>query len=543
MYRSLCLALLLPCCLIAAERPAIPAPSPLPDAQLFALVVIDDLPGLVTKLDALAARFAEKPPAEGALARAWKRMLGDEGVAAIGPGPALIAIGPGGVAPAVALVLPTAQPDLVAQALEGRRRIHVAAAGDAVIIAPQPGGLPLGQGLVPLRAALAVGEAGVDLRCLVAPARILTAYEPLITPGITMLKANFGRQPQGEQILPILLAEIAIARALVAQIDGIAVDLRVEDQAVSGTWTVAAASGTALAAAQVAPTAAWPDGLCRRLGDGPAWLKSAGHLNGPALCDFVADLAASLKDVPEVAPYLDDEVLDALWSWADLWDGTFAQRLHSRPDLPMVMESTIGVSDAERYLALTRTLMDAMLAAGPIADLYTAMGIAGTFTEQARMSGDQPVHRVSYTIDETKLNPAQAEQLRTSLRDLEFALPPGCLVMAQVPADLDRLLAGGAVPMTLTAATAIGPGRDLLMDLDLIGCAKDYATVLPVPWSQPLQEAFAPLAPGEPVVFAWTADQGRSLGEWRVPLQPIIDLIAAGRAAFTAPPPENLQEF
>src|SRR5690606_26017442 len=126
---------------------------------------------------ALVTRFSPQAPAGGALTRSLEQVFGAEGVAAIGQGPALIAIGPGGMAPAVAFVIPSAKPDLLAQAFAGHRRIQAVAAADAVVIAPQAVGLPLGQGLAPLRAGLAVADPQVDARILVAPSRIHRAYE------------------------------------------------------------------------------------------------------------------------------------------------------------------------------------------------------------------------------------------------------------------------------------------------------------------------------------------------------------------------------
>jgi hypothetical protein len=529
-----------PLLLLAAERPVVPELEPLPDEQLFAVIVIQDLPAVAKKIDAVIASFNPKAREAGEMTVALERAMGADGLAQIGAGPVVIAIAQGGMAPHVVCIVPTAKAELLAEAMNGRR-MKVEAVEGAVVISPAQGAGDLGARMAPLVADLAINDGQADIRFLFAPQRTLAAYAPMITPMIGMMKANMAKQPQTAQMLPILLAEIAGFRALGEQIEQVRVDISFSGDAITSRQVVVASEGSSLANALIEPPEAASDALAKRMGNDPGWWVMMGRIDMSAACEGIAETLGTMQADPDLAEMISDDMIDGVRAWGDFSTGSFAQRMRSTTEAPMLMDGVFGINNPEAYRAAIGAMVTTLFDKGPLAELYAKMGLSVTLDEAVRTSGELSVNRVSYHIDEAKADPAALPQMKATMRDVEYATPDGCAVIAQLPADLDRLIAGSSEVLTTTAARTIGPDRDVLGDFAIIPLARAGMRMQPDDRAKLFLKAIEALPTGEPMTFGWTAEGGRSLIEWRLPLKPLVDLTQAVRKVFEggAPGPDE----
>ena len=515
------LLLALAATLLVSGEPVVAPTQALPEG-VFAVVIVPDVRATFGRIEQAAQVLAPGSLPAGQLASMLGSSIGDPELANLGAGPLLIAVGPGGAAPNVALIVPATDGAAYVAAAQ-RFRTQAEAVGQLVVVGNKPADVALGKRIAGEHAALAAAPIAGDVRVLLAPKRTITAYRPIIGGFTSMITAQFARQPNGAFMAPLIGLEIAGLLAAAAEVEACQVDIALEGAVIASRTTVQAGSDSGLAKAFVAPTTP-PAAVTRaaaRMGLDPGYVVMVGRYHAEGACAWLTDLLAGLRQQPEGKDLIDDSLLTLLGRYGANLDGACAMRMRAVGDKPMRMDMAMGIRDAAAQAAMQQELIERVLGAGWIRDVYRELGVESTFTAKARTVGDVAVDRLAYRLDPAKVPEVQAEQMQRFMQDSEFAIVPDAILMANAAEDLDRLIAGNGQPLPTTAEHAIGGGRDGYLDLDWMGMIKAIGQA--TPQADFMTAVFAKLTPGEPMTGAWTARDGRLLWESRLPLKPFFD--------------------
>ena len=523
------LVLLVATCLLAASEPVVPTPQAVPEGA-FAVVIVPDLRATLGRIELAAQALSPNALKPGQLAEQIGTMIGDPGLTKLAAGTSLVAIGPGGAAPNAALIVPSSDPGAYVAAAQ-RLGMQAEAIGDLVAVGRKPADLALGKRVAKDHATLGAAPTARDLRLLIAPQRIVAAYQPVLAGFTTLMTAQLAKEPNGAMMARIVGLEVAGLLAMAEDIAGWQIDLGVEGTVVAFDQVLHAKAESSLAKALVAPPVADSKDIAARMGFDPGYLVVIGRYHPRGVCAWLADLLVRLRQLPAGKDLIDEGHLALLSEWGEAVDGAFAMRMRAVGDQPLRMEGVYGARDGARVLAVNKRLFTALFAAGPIGDLYRGMGIGMTFSENTRTLGSISVAKVAYAFDAAKLPADQTDQMRKMMQDIELAFLPDALVFANAPEDLDRLVAGGGQPLPTAAEHTIGAGRDGYLDLDWLALMKVSFQMNGAKLAG-MADAVAKLPPGEPMTAAWTARDGRLLGEWRLPLKPFFDFTKAMQGAI-----------
>ena len=544
------ICLVLATCLLAASEPAVPAPQAVPEG-VFAVVIVPDLRATLGRIELAAQALKPDSLPAGQLAEQLGAMVGDPGLAKLAAGASLIAIGPGGVAPNFAVIVPTSDPAAYVATAQ-RQGMQAEAIGTLVVVGNKAADLALGKLVAKDHAGLGAAAITRDLRLLIAPQRIVAAYKPVLAGFSAMITAQLAKEPNGAMMAKIVGLEIVGLFAVADDISNYQVDIGIEGTVIAAEHVLQAKSDSSLAQALIAPPLPDSTAIAARMGFDPGYLVTIGRYHPVGLSAWINDLLSRLQKEPAGKELIDDDLMAMVREWGDVTDGGFAMRLRAVGDQLMCLDGVSGLTDSTRFMALNRRMFAAMSADGPIADFYRELGIGMSFTENTRALGPIPVAKAAYTFDDAKLPADEAEQMRKLMQDLEMACLPKAVVFANAPADLDRLVAGGGQPLPTAAEHAIGPGRDGYLDFDWLTLMKVSLQMNGAALGG-MADALAKLPPGEPMTSAWTARDGRALGELRLPLKPFFDFAKAMQGAFgrqdqpngeePPPPPENAEQM
>lgn len=525
-------SLLLACLATALVAEALPQPAALPDAQAFAVVVVPSLKNTLTRCEQIADLFAPGMVKAGVLADVVGRRIDDPGLGRLADGPVVIVLGPGGMAPAVACLIPSSEPALHAAALR-QAPLLAEVVGDLVVVGRQAGDLALGKRLAATYPALADQPVNGDLRLLVAPSRIVAAYRPVLGGLLQVMAGQMNKQPNGAEIAAILTLEAQALLMISDQVDAMQIDVDLADQTITSHTLITAVPGSKLAAAMVAPLPAQTPAPALRMGGEPGYMACTARFNSQALSGWAADLLVDLQQQPEGANLIPTELITMTRDMGSMMNGGFAMRMRAVEASPMVMDAAFDCRDGAALDRLYEGMLAAMFGDTTIGRMYAAMGMDATLERDVRRSGGFAVQRIHYSLDAAKLPAGQAEQMRSMMQDVEYAVIPGVALLAQQPADLDRLIQGGAGELTTTAARTFGPGRDGYVDVDYLGMMKAFiaSPAMQAIQGMPFGAALAATPAGEPTGMTWSAADGRVAIDARIPLKPFADLAAAFRQA------------
>jgi hypothetical protein len=114
------------------------------------------------------------------------------------------------------------------------------------------------------------------------------------------------------------------------------------------------------------------------------------------------------------------------------------------------------------------------------------------------------------------------------LRDSQLVIGPDFIASAQDPQQLDALVVGKGSGLPTKAETVFGAGRQLFIDLDLPALVRGVVQVMAPAPAAGAGPAPAPAptaaAPSDPLLAAFTAEDGRQRIELRIPLAPFVGL-------------------
>lgn len=530
--------LLLACLATVLAAEATPPPLAIPDEQAFTVVVIPNLRLTLGHCEQIAAAFSPGALAPGDLAGMLGERLNDAGLAKLAAGPLVIVLGPGGMAPSVAFLIPSTEPALHADAL-GDLNLQVAIAGGLVVAGQRPADVALGQRFTAAYATLSEMAVDGDVRLMIAPSRILSTYQPVLPGLLQVMAGQMAKQPNGADVAALLTLEIEALISVFNQISTMQIDVDLAGLAISSRSLIAAVPGSGLAAALIAPPAATGPDPAQRMGAELGYLQITGRFNSPAIHGWMAKLLTDLRQKPEGATWITPQMIAMVSDMGSTIQGNLAMRMRSSESNPVAMDMAIGCKDSTALNHCYQQLLEIMFGDTPLGRMYANMGMGATLERDVRLSGGLAVQRIHYTLDADKVPPGQEQMMRGMMQDFEYVVIPGLALGAQQPGDLDRLVRGDAGAMITAASRTLDPGHDGYIDMDYLGMMK---AVLASPMMEPMAKtpffaAIANLPAGEPTGMAWTIANGQMTIQARAPLQPFIDLVAAIQAANATPAP------
>jgi len=530
MLRSLMLVLIATWC--AAE--GLPQPAALPDAQVFAVVVVPKPTETLRRCEQIAELFAPGMFKPGAFAELIGKRIDDPGLGKLAAGPVVVVVGPGGMAPSVALLIPSAEPDLHATAIR-RLGAQVEIADGMLVVGSKAADVALGQRLATSYASLAEMAIDGDMRVLVAPSRILTAYRPVLGGLIQVLSGQMAKQPDGQRLAAIVGLEIQALLMITDDISAVQIDVDLANHVVSTHTLLAAVPDSKLAAALVAPLPATTPAPALRLGNEPGYMQCTARFNGEALYAWMGNILRDLQKKPEGATLISDDLIAMTRDLSSVINGGIAMRMRARDGAPMCIEGAFDCQDGAKLSQFYERMLSAMFGDTAIGQMYAAMGINATLEHDVRKIGGFPVHRIHYVFAADKMPAGQADHMISMMRDCEYTVIPGIALLAQHQASLDRMVQGDAGEMTTHAAKTLDQGHDGYVDIDYLGMMKAVFANNPVMQGQPFAAALTAMPTSEPTGLAWSAAAGRVSVDTRVPLKPFADLAAAFRHARNEP--------
>lgn len=516
----------------AADMP-IPVPMAMPDDTAYVVAVVPDLLGTLGRIEAIAALFAPGQMPPGSLKAQLGGMLGDPGLANFTGKPVIVVVGPGAPTPSFALLVPATDPQKYLDAGVNFGMLLGKAVDGIAVLTQTPDGEILGEKVAKTYGNLIKTLPKGDIRLLIAPDKLMATYGGMLG---MMAQMAAAQSPQ-PQLAKILGLEVAGLMAVAADISAVQLDLNLDPVAIGEELTISAKPGSELAKALAAPAAAVGQRAAARLSNEPSLMAMSGRVNHEAASKYVGNLLRLLKAKPEGQALITDEVIAVVEGYGAGLTGDTAMRMRSSETQPLLWEGLSSTSDSAKAEASIEKMTALFTGKGAIADLYREMGVTMSLDKGVRKSpSGVSVHAMKVTIDETKMPPEQAAQMK-AMSGYELAVTKGWVVMAQDPASLDALIAGTGKGMTTNAEKALGAGRNLYADIDLIGFVRAAMKM-----SGTGMDAMIPATkPGEPMSIATTTADGRSLIEIKWPLAPFVELMKAaqGGGAPQPKPEEN----
>lgn len=522
-----------PAALTAADMP-VPVPMAMPDDSAYVVAVVPDLLATLSRIEAIAALFAPGQMPPGSLKAQLGGMLGDAGLANFAGKPVIVVVGPGAPTPSFALLVPAKDPQMYLDAGVNFGMLLGKAVDGIAVLTQTPDGEILGEKVAKNYANLIKTLPKGDIRLLMAPDKLMQTYGGMLGMMVQMAAAQ---NPQGPEVGKILGLQVAGLMAIAADISAVQLDLNLDPVAIGEELTISAKPGSDLAKVMAAPPAAVGQRAAARLGNEPSLMSMSGRINWAAYGVYAGDLLRKLKAKPEAQGLITDEVIAVAENVGAGLSGDTAFRMRTSEKSPLVWEGLYASADSAKAEASLESMISLLTGKGAIGDLYRSMGVTMTMTKAARKSpSGVPVHAIGVTVDETKILPEQAAQMKM-MSGYELAVTKGWVVMAQDPTSLDALIAGTGKGMSTSAEKAIGAGRNLYADLDIIGFVRAAMKM-----SGTGMDAMIPATkPGEPLSVASTCADGRALVEIKWPLAPFVELMKAaqGGGAPQPKPDEN----
>ena len=535
--------------LISADIP-VPAPMVMPDETAYAMVVIPDLLATLGRIEAIADLFAPGKMPKGSLKAQLGNMLGDPDLANFTGKTVVIVVGPGAPTPSFALLVPAKDPQLYLDAAVNFDLLLGKAVDGIAVMTKTPDGEILGEKVAKAYPNLVKNGPKGDIRFLIAPDKLTTAYGAML--GMMAQMAAGQIQGSNPEVAPFMALGLAGMMDMAAEVTSVQLDLRLDAAGFIGKEIIITAkTGSALATALVAPAAIAGPRAASRLEAEPSLMSMSGRVNWKATATYVGEILGDLKAKPEGKEFISDELITFVKSWGTPFPGDYAFRLHSveSQTAPFQTESVYACTDDVKAGADIDAMMKFLAPGTAVGKIFENMGMIMLVEKAKRKSpSGVPVHKLSVTIDETKLPPEQAQQMKMWNHDQEFATPKGWFVMAQDPAQLDALIAGTGKGLKNLAEKTIGAGRHLYGDLDFIGYMR---AAMKISGMDAMVQIPDTVKPGDPISMAGTVANGRAFIEVKWPLAPLAELSKAmnggggrrGRGNVQQPPPDQDPAF
>jgi hypothetical protein len=542
----------------AARRgPAVPAPEAIPiqipeplkiaSPEVVGYLAVPDLKTAMDRIEEIAAEFAPDRVERGTLKEQLGQMLGDPNLAYLDS-----------AMPLVVMVLradtPTEPPPVAAFMTYTKEQPYAETAerwgaesrivNDVLIVSNAYDTLDTAEELVPLYRDIRTAALTSDLRLTFCPGRLTEIYGDTVRGWIDRMVGLMGAlavmgQPgagpeQGARLGKILKLEMNAGLALLADVDVVQSDVTLDTEAITVNRIVVGRRGSRLAELFNGPAVG--ENYAVELLSAPGFVMYAAQVDPGRLSDFIVDLLRRLSEDPDAAEILTPEVV-ALYEDMDTWlTGDMAVSVRSTSESPLVSENAMGITDAEKGLAVVERGISLMAPGSAFNKMYQEMGMnmSMTLEKEVRYHAGVPVHRLNMSLEMPAAPEEWATQMRGMMKDTEFAFAGGYYLAAQDPTVLD-----GAIDRALDAARTaavmfhardlFGPGHHVYVDVEFVGLMRALMATIPSGMPNPLEPLLEQVTSAEPIAYAMAWSGGRAQDKLRIPLSPFIEIAAAAR--------------
>lgn len=507
-----------------AAGDAIPTPQTLPDPNLFLVAVVPDLKATFGRIEQAAQAIQPGGLPPGLLAMQAGGSLGDPGLNKLAAKPVVIAVGPGAPLPTIVGLVPSTDAKAYVAAAIGMG-LMAEAVGDLVVVGQLPTAIDLGKALAKDYAALTAPAvaAKADIRLIVAPSKVVSAYGPMLQGFMQMAAAQTAGDPKAAQGMAMAQMVWPVLTGVAKDFAAKQIDLFLKGDVLQIESSAAAAPGSILATMLVAP----PVGLTRPPIPGNGCIAMGFNFNASAVVGGIAEYAVKFKADPQAGPLFSEEVIALIRSAAGVYSGTGSGAVGGTDSLET--SNILGITDAAKARALAKQGL-ALLGAGKVGEMYRDLGVSMALKENVRSTGGQQIDRMEVTIDEAKAQPGMKEMMP----NLEFAFTKTQGLSSNVLANVDALVAGKALGKPLAAQAAF-PGFDGYLDCDLIAYLRLTMSIQAKaqPLIKPMADALAAAQPAPPILMAFKLADGKIYGKVQLPLKAVSNIgmaLAAGNA-------------
>ena len=275
-------------------------------------------------------------------------------------------------------------------------------------------------------------------------------------------------------------------------------------------------------------------------------MRASVSMDPAAFDKLVGRLFQAMEKDPAAAGLITPDMAALLTSTKDYWKGSgaFSVDLSGKS---LSLQYDMAVHSEEKFLDYMEKMAKLVAPGTAMGDFYKALGLemAWSLQKNARDHAKVPVHRLELTANPSKSEPSAKgspglEAMKTFMdQKLELAVVADRALVSGVPADLDgmidRALARDAGdPFVPASAKVFGSGRQMYVDYDLLALFKAMVSVNP---DDPTAEAMRRLSrypSAEPMTYAVTFAEGRSLFQMRLPMAMIENVVKASQDAAEA---------
>ncbi len=521
--RPLIAATLAVCCCRTAVAATIPAPAAIPDQTAFLVVYIPDLMKTIDHLEQTAIAINPKTP-KGMMKMGLGGMLGDPELAGFGKGPVALVLAPGMPAPSFALVLPTTNAQVYADALTKTGSMTKAVGGN-LVVAKLPDGLELGE-----RVAAKLGDIGAtpvkgDVRMLIAFDRVMQSYGAFLSQMAMMAGAMGGKQPGQEQMAKLLPLYAAALQMAGGDVGIHQADIGFTADAITVESITEARADSPLAKAFAAPVPCLHASE-QRLGPDGGVLLATMSFNRNALGGYAKHLLGELMKRPESKDLIPAEIPAIIDQAMAGYTGDVAVRMRSGTTNTALFDNqTIyQVADGQKAVDVHFRLIDLMFSdKSALGKMYQNMGITCTAKRDARAIGPTKVHTINMDVDAAKAPAGQAQQMKAMMVATELAVEGKFLFMAQ-GGPMEAMLKPAAQGPTLKARAVHGPGHHAYFDVDPVGFVLMFSKMMPMAPGGDLMDKLKQIPADKPFTGVMDLDAGRMRWAIHLPTKPMADL-------------------
>ena len=394
------------------------------------------------------------------------------------------------------------------------------------------------------------GEKGMKLARVYLDAEgLLAAYGEMLRAGIAQMTRQveaagaMAGQNEGQTrfAAKILQLEFIAFHSILAQSDSIQAELDWGKKGFDVDTVLAARAGTELAAFFSASGAgqAPERSLVRSVGA----MRGSLFMDTPSLDKLAGRLIQDLEKDPAAAGLITPDLASLMTSMKDYWKGSGAMSV-DLSGKSLTYQYEMAVHSEEKLLEWMERMGKLFAPGTALADFYKALGLepAWSMQKSAREHARVPVHRYEMTVKPSESDPSAAarpelEAMKTFLdQKVELAVVGDRALLSGVPAELDgmidRALAKDAGdPFLPAAAQVFGKGRQFYIDYDILALFKAMAAMNPNDPAAEVMERLSRSPSVEPMTYAVTFADGRSLFQMRLPMAMIENVVKASQDA------------
>lgn len=391
-----------------------------------------------------------------------------------------------------------------------------------------------------------------DVRVYVHADRLLKAYAPLIEAGLLAAGQQIAKTPalpglagfNGARLATLFKASSRGGMALLQQVEEYQLDLTLSKNTLRLASYLKPKPGTALSGLFENDP---PKGTGRCL----SVLAEAGvaagmyRIDAAGLSALFTSIVKPVRQDPELKDLLPAEMVKLFTEFDSWWtgEGAFATR-PAKQGGGGHNDSVVRIRDRKRMQEMIRASLGLLDEGTLLGDLMQAAGVKMSveLQQNVRAHNGVPVHRMHIEADLKNANPLQAQQIKQSLRDQEFAYVGDYVVQSTEPAMVNTLIDRAAngdkkIAVTLESYVAYGDRQNVYTDMDLIGA---------IVMSNPMLGVLLGGAnvKREPVTVGASLAKGRGLVRVEIPLAPFINMVRImSGLGNQAPPPPGGDDF